>query len=601
MKLWSFSTTVRNPERLQNFLRVLKVLEGEVFNQDIQKEYQILLIKNRYYRPSHIPEKYQKAFNDPEIEISYDMAQEVFNKSDYTDPAMRGRQSVNPLNKLGFCIARESAGEIVITELGNQFLEAEQDFSSIFFKSLLKLQFPNPLNKDFSAKDGFNVSPLIATMHLIAKVNAIEPGGLTQDEFCLFIPSLIDFHWIDGYVKQVFEYRKAKVKKDFIYNFAKNFYSVDYPSHKQISNFFEYGDNIMRYFRFTKFFTIIRKKFGSDWRIDLEPTRKVEIENLLKTFDGCAIEFSSDIDFFHFFYDTKQPILPWDDLTGYKKIVENLLEILIEIQQKHRIQLLPDETFVINKNYDNMGFEDIKSYISELRMLKVNVSERIEKETLTHNVARLEEIVFLLKETKSIKKFEPEQFEKLFFDLLRILNDEIRIIANYPTDDSGEPISHALPNLPDIECYYASFNAIFEVTLLTNNYQWIKETQPVMRHFRDFEERSDKKNNYCVFIAPRIHIDTAYHFWVSVKHGYNGKQQKIIPFDTVQFSEFLRSIYLLLKAGIKVTHIDIVEFYDLFIKRIASVNGHTEWLEIIPEVLKNWQLQILSKKNGIAL
>lgn len=40
MKLWSFSTTVRNPERLQSFLRVLKVLEGEVFNQDIQKEYQ---------------------------------------------------------------------------------------------------------------------------------------------------------------------------------------------------------------------------------------------------------------------------------------------------------------------------------------------------------------------------------------------------------------------------------------------------------------------------------------------------------------------------------------------------------------------------------
>jgi hypothetical protein len=45
--LWSMSTTVRNPERLVSFLRVLKELEGVNFTEDTQMKYQILLIKKR--------------------------------------------------------------------------------------------------------------------------------------------------------------------------------------------------------------------------------------------------------------------------------------------------------------------------------------------------------------------------------------------------------------------------------------------------------------------------------------------------------------------------------------------------------------------------
>jgi len=44
-KPWSISTTVRNPERLADFLRILKELEGEEFNKDNQVQYQALLIQ----------------------------------------------------------------------------------------------------------------------------------------------------------------------------------------------------------------------------------------------------------------------------------------------------------------------------------------------------------------------------------------------------------------------------------------------------------------------------------------------------------------------------------------------------------------------------
>jgi len=100
--LWSMSTTVRNPERLVPFLRVLKELEGVNFTEDTQIKYQIFLIKERLYTPEDIPLKYQNLFNDANKEIPYSVAKDIFESQNYKDPPMRGRQSVNPLNKLGF-------------------------------------------------------------------------------------------------------------------------------------------------------------------------------------------------------------------------------------------------------------------------------------------------------------------------------------------------------------------------------------------------------------------------------------------------------------------------------------------------------------------
>ncbi|MHA1754818.1 MAG: AlwI family type II restriction endonuclease, partial [Candidatus Odinarchaeia archaeon] len=48
-KPWSISTTVRNPERIRNFLKVLKELEGQVWDRQTQKKFQVMLIQYKYY------------------------------------------------------------------------------------------------------------------------------------------------------------------------------------------------------------------------------------------------------------------------------------------------------------------------------------------------------------------------------------------------------------------------------------------------------------------------------------------------------------------------------------------------------------------------
>ena len=63
-KLWSIATAVRNPERLIKFIELYNLLNGQNWDKELQKKYQILLIQHREYKPTtkRIPEKYRLKF-----------------------------------------------------------------------------------------------------------------------------------------------------------------------------------------------------------------------------------------------------------------------------------------------------------------------------------------------------------------------------------------------------------------------------------------------------------------------------------------------------------------------------------------------------------
>ena len=152
-KPWSITTTLRNPERLRDFLLVLKQLENSDWDTESQKEYQILLIQNRVYGYGRsqfyngLLQAMIDLVDDSSREISFEQAQEIFNAKKYKDPAMRGRQSLNPLKKFGFVLIEN--GKLKITELGRLFLKEDFDIGEIFFRSFLKWQIPNPDSRDY--------------------------------------------------------------------------------------------------------------------------------------------------------------------------------------------------------------------------------------------------------------------------------------------------------------------------------------------------------------------------------------------------------------------------------------------------------------------
>jgi hypothetical protein len=352
---WSISTTVRNPGRLRGFLRVLKILEKKNFDQDNQIKFQVLLIKEKLYKPKFIPQEYIKYYSNPEEIIPYEVAKNIFEIQNYEDPPMRGRQSANPLNKLGFAIARKGFGTIEITELGNRFLAGDYDIGFLYFKSFLKLQFPNPWSTDFSAKRGFNITPFIATLHLIHQLNnKSDKKGLSKNEFCIFISTLINVNKIDVYVEKILEFREEQDKNSYIYNFLKEFYEIESVPDKKINNLYDYGDNIMRCFRMTKYFKIEIDPLGYYWKVDLEPSRMEEIKQLLNLYNGSTIkDFKNIPDYMEYISDINKPELPWEEVEVLRNIAISLKQVIKNLLKEEKISINKKENEFLEVNISN--------------------------------------------------------------------------------------------------------------------------------------------------------------------------------------------------------------------------------------------------------
>ena len=174
---------------------------------------------------------------------------------------------------------------------------------------------------------------------------------------------------------------------------------------------------------------------------------------------------------------------------------------------------------------------------------------------------------------------------------LMALGDAKEIRPNYPVGDDNMPLFTAAGNKPDIECFYSSFNMICEVTLLRGRDQWFNEGQPVMRHLRDFETKNDIEamENYCLFISPHIHRDTLNTFWISVKMGYEGKTQKIVPLTITQYVNILKRAKELNECGKRVNHKDFKNLLaEIFDNHQFAGNDSTVWLTNVDSVIERW-------------
>jgi hypothetical protein len=597
MRLWSVTTTVRNPERIRSFLKVLRELEGEVWNDESQKKFQVLLIQRKVYgfgKPQfektltykQIKQLYADGFTDKQ-------AEQILETKKYVGGGeMRGRQSFNALEKLGLAYL-DVEKKIKVTSFGESFLSENYDVGDFFFRSLIKWQYPNPDLNKYSAKDGYNIKPLIATFHLIKKINILcaEKGlkekGVSKTEFALFFTTLSNYNHIDAIAEKLIKFRKiydskeSKTEKD---EYAKEHFNKNYSEYESWKNANEYTDNILRYFRLTRFFYLR----GNDYYIDLEPRRKIEIDSILETDNASAKAFASKADYSRYLGDATQPELPWETKTKLQEVIKLLIADIATTEDvlKGKTISLPQRPQIIIES-DNT--DELKITIENLRVYRRTLNDA----GIHAELQLLENIENCIAQLKSIFKLadkKPVELERIITFGLHILNDAIGIRPNYPVGDDNQPTFTAPANKPDIECFYQSFNSICEVTLLANRSQWFNEGQPVMRHFRDFEAMHYDKQSYCLFVAPKIHRDTGNTFWISVKYEYEGKKQKIIPVTIQQFIEILQ--YLLQakkqKTDYFLSHKKIQELFDAIISATENVSKANDWLSAIPMLINKW-------------
>lgn len=606
-KPWSVTTTVRNPGRLRDFLVVLRELENSEWNHENQMKYQVLLIQNRLYgykKPqfyNNLSQDKVDLIDDYSKEISFEAAGEIFNEKDYEDPPMRGRQSLNPLKKLGF-VSIEN-GAVVITDLGRLFLKDDfrDNLGEIFLRSFLKWQIPNPDSRDYPKNGNYDIKPFIGTLHLINAANQKEtkdgnnPKGISKKEFSVFAQTLVHHEDINLHAEKIIDLRKelrespshkrGRIWQSHKKRLANEFLGTDKRNETDalLNNLKDYGDNSIRYFRLTPYIHIR----GGDFYVDLEPRRSIEIQSLLNHDGAGARTFESKEEYVSYMSNISLPRLPWETSEKYVEIIEDLVTQIWDYE--NRLEKKNTEI----KNYKELGNKELTNYIAELRTYRRLLQE---EENLRKSQAT-EQIKLSVENLENIFEFEdsPILLEKLSAFGLHALNDAVRIKPNYPVGDDNEPTSTAPANTPDIECFYESFNSICEVTMLTGRKQWYYEGQPVMRHLRDFEDKHGDKPSYCLFIAPKMHRDTINTFWMAVRYEYEGQKQKIIPLSIKNFVSILKVLIQMKAENRFLEHTELLRLYDKILNSSKSSNDSAEWLKTIPKAISSWRKSLVSQ------
>ncbi len=609
-KPWSISTTVRNPERIRDFLRILSEMEGEEWTRPNQKKFQVHLIQHKVYGYGEVqflntlsPEHLQLMENpDP---LTYEKAEEILDAKNYVGGGdMRGRQSFNPIEKMGLATLDEN-NRVRVSSFGKYFLEEDYDLGNVFFRSFLKWQLPNLFSRDFRATDGYAIKPFIAILHLIKEVNRLwqnagnNPVGISKQEFAIFVPTLINFNAILDTARKIIEFRNEKdIAEDalaFVREYHHNHISDFLNSRntaiveKTVHNTIEYTDNIIRYFRLTRYLHIR----GNGFYVDLEPRRMIEIDSILATDNASPKTFADATEYAAYLADIEQPVLPWETDVELRNITTALTSdvrgFISDLEAKRVV--IPDFQF---KDIPTLNREDLKSYAEDLRAYRRKLQE-LEIHFESQNIEKIKEYIEALRSIHQSVNKKSIELERLTTLAINALNDAIEIKPNYPVGDDNEPTFTAPAGKPDIECFYEAFNSVCEVTMLTDRSQWYNEGQPVMRHVRDFEETHPEKGVYCLFVAPRLHQDTIETFWVAIKHGYRGTNQKIVPISITQLIKLLEVLVSLKESGRRLNHTELSRLYEEIIALTNNVTDSLEWIEQIPATINSWGERMLAR------
>jgi len=478
-----------------------------------------------------------------------------------------------------------------ITDVGKKIASGAIDFGDFMLDSLLKFQYPNPREQGFQT---WKTKPFVNTLRLIKQVDelcearGIKVKGISFLEFGIFALSLRSYHDVEKVAEQLLSFREQddKYKNDeerekFRTQYI-NDYLIDFKN--PVKNIREYTDNMVRYLRLTKY-VYIRGKYSNAY-LDLEPRRKTEIDSILEHDNGCPLDFT-DSEWIEYMGNFGTYELPFETV---QKLTEILSSINLEITElEHELSL--------DQSVSNIptSREELKLEIQRRRVYRTSLQNASLKKQYREDLCKIDEAVEALKDlrqrnkSKSGKKFSIE-LEKWANVALNILDDSILIKPNYPMGDDAEPIYTAPSGIPDIECYYSSFGAVCEVTMLTGRDQWFNEGQPVMRHLRQFEDVNTDKPNYCLFVAPSIHVDTLNTFYNSVKYEYEGKKQKIVPITIIQLERLLNVVKNSMKKKQNFTHNNLKKFYDNCVN-FSRIKKSTDWTSHIETELERLETQ----------
>lgn len=541
-----FVTSPRTPNKLSDEIRLLvDNFTGRRWNSETQTEYYIKLVQ-----------------------------QDFFSGTPGGDVAFKARDRINRAPKaLGLV---ELTPVIKITEAGKKYLDSGRS-EEIFLKQLLKFQLHSPFHTDNNGL--IYVKPYLELIKLIN-----ELGGLTKTEIGLFVIQLTNYQKYDEIKSKITRFRAERKTirgRQISYNTfvvswfdkeLKEQYSSEIEagnvgtrerSSRSLSEFLtvkrrnhlDYSDASIRYLRATGLFSIDPYR----GKIYVSEDKKADVDFICSNVSSVPYAYSSEEDYKNYLYSYNNVTLLVDD----KPL---LLQKIAAINAGVASTLQEADIDTIKDKYDLLRQENVEKITQE------EVSQLQTYDTYSDVVDVYEKI-----DNKEI--VDPPLFLEWNTWRAFTMLDDGSINGNFRIDDDGLPLYTAPGNTADIECEYADFQMIVEVTMSSGQRQYEMEGEPVARHLGNKKRLSDK-DAYCIFIAPTISEATLAHYFIlhktSVSH-YGGKS-RIIPLTLETFRTMLENAK---RAEVKPKSSDLKQFLEKVSENADTASDETEWFNFI--------------------
>lgn len=507
-KVYSINTTIRNPKRNADFLKLFKKYDKLVMDNINTYKYFFDLVQNGIYTFTNIPISVKEKLESG-IELSDDEVIDAIEKNPQAT-GLHGRvmTQLRALKDQGFLRFEKAArgqNKITITKLGHEIIDNEIDGTITFTKAMIGLHAKNPARRSM-----LNESvPFLNTLFVINEVNkewrnmGHEPKGILRHEFGAFVLSMKDCDYKRA-ANDIIEYRKRnryKInEKDIINHLNKN----DILELKMNSVIADYPDDVFRKFEMTGLL-VARGQFGYRY-IDFSKYNMEKVKIILEDYKNYSFKhFTTEDDYYFYLENIK---IPWEkDELIRRKVIESKCDVL-GLKFDEKLDLTSQEQMLDQMFYRKALDNAIKDI--ELELIK-------------------QELKILAGTSDAETKFgdlgEPLRLEYLLALLLGKIYGTSKLVSNIIYAENGKPLHYAPAGKSDIILYDEKGSYILEPTMQKGrNQQLNNETTNIVRHV-EIEKEKSGLDFRVLMIAPVIHIDVTRFF----KYMVVSEDAKIIP------------------------------------------------------------------------
>lgn len=580
-KVWNIgNTTVRNPKRIENALKVFveEGFSGNAKGDEVERRLHSKLKEREVLEFEGEPSdwngrKWRAAF--------YQLGFISFEKYNIDGNRFTTEELFQQIN------APTITSSYQITEAGRKLILANTvpEIEDIYTRQYSCYELPNSLETGFP--EG-RLKPFILFLQVLKLLQDAGMDGLNKFETGLFIQKFRNhtetlpqeiFAEISEYRTGLNRCANAKevkaLRQQYLYELG------EFADINPLSVVRDYADTTFRYFSLSGLFTRIGET------IIIRANKRDFVSHLLES-EPVFYFNTQPLTYFEKFYKnsyiipTDIPEIALNEITFLKEGIRDRQNLLLqranaltadspinEIQQV-RYELIEynnwerEEDFA-NEQQSEAALKDIIAYLKVLNNEPVENSPEVDDKpaflewAVWRSFLAIDEIVSPIHETR-----------------------------RFPLDQDFMPRNTAPGGGSDLIFEFDSYVLVVEVTLTTSHRQMAVESEPVRRHTVQYKELYPNKEVYCLFIAPSVDNNVAETFRIGVWYKLDAEEfVNIIPMN---LSDFINAIDTLLHKKFK-----NADFLNLLDKCLASRNVRApQWKQSISQEVVKWKRKMIA-------